>query len=473
MEKSMEEKRSPIVAVLGHVDHGKTTLLDAIRNLGSRRKTSVTEREVGGITQRIGAYTVTTPAGSEITFIDTPGHEAFGGMRSRGAKAADIVILVVAANEGVKPQTRESITLIKEAEIPFIVAVTKIDLSNAEPERTKKELIENGVLLEGMGGDIPVVLLSAKTGQGIEDLLEVIALVWELQDVETSTSLEAVVIESHHDAKRGALATVVVKSGKIRVGDSVVAGISKGKIRAITDEAGRPKTELLPGYAGGILGFTTLPPVGSLVILGESKTETSFSKFAEVKDGKSLQIILKTDSAGSLEAIKGSLPEEVGILFGGIGEVSQSDVMLASSFNVPIVAFNVKVAKEIQDLAAEEKVNLHIFLLIYDLLEWVAKLVTGEAVEVKESILGKGEIVSEFPYGKGGKIAGVRVKEGRIARGDLLRITRDKELLGQTRISSLKQKNLSVDKVLENNECGILFSGKIDFRVGDVIESIK
>ncbi len=471
MENRNRTPRPPIVAVLGHVDHGKTTLLDAIR------KTNVAAREIGGITQHIGAYQVTTPQGYAITFIDTPGHEAFSEMRSRGANVSDIVLLVVAADDGVKPQTRESLAHINAAGVPFIVVLTKVDLPTAQPERVKDELEKEGVQLEGRGGEVVVVPVSAKTGDGLETLLEMINLVAQMHEVsgKESAPLEAVVVESQFESKRGALATVVVREGKISVGDFIHSDGVEGKVKALFDERGKPMEVVLPGQPAQILGFESVPQVGSKVVApvkrveGEKEEKMPPGSPPAEKGEGGFPFVVKADTVGRLEALRASLPPEVSVLSAGAGEVTPSDVMLASSFGATILGFGVKTPLPVLKLAEEEHVRVVSFSIIYEALDWVNKAIAGK--EEEKLVAGRAEIVAEFPYGEKGKIAGIRVTEGRITRAGTLTLLRDGKAMGQVRINSMRQKEKGIDILDKGGECGVIFSGKIDFKVGDVIES--
>lgn len=477
-EEKSKNLRPPIVAILGHVDHGKTTLLDAIR------KTNVAEREAGGITQHIGAYQVTTPQGNAITFIDTPGHEAFSAMRSRGADVSDTVLLIVAANEGVKPQTRESLSHIKAANVPFIVVITKIDLAGANVELVKQELEKEGVLLEGRGGDTVVVPVSAKTGDGIPQLLEMISLVAEMNEVQgdPTAPLEAVVIESAFDKKRGALATVVVREGTLTIGEELSAEGTSAKIKALFDEYGKPRKVVMPGQPAQILGFSSPPPVGALVTRVQEKKDTEehiSSPQVIPEEGKTVQLVIKADTVGRLEALLVSLPSEVGILYKGVGDVVASDVLLAGSFNAPIIAFGVGTSGDVVRLAEAEKVSIFTSSIIYECIQTVKELLKGTHDAQEEKIAGKGEIIALFPYGEARKIAGVRALEGSIVRGALVKLIREEKEVGRARIESIKQREKTLDKIDRGQECGILFgglsaqAGKVDLKVGDVIESAQ
>lgn len=462
------EVQQPIVTVLGHVDHGKTTLLDYIR------KTNVVAREAGGITQHIGAYEVETPHGA-ITFIDTPGHETFSAMRARGATAADIAILVVAANEGVKPQTREALQKIQQANLPFIVAATKIDLPSADIEIVKAQIEKEGILLEGRGGDVPVVAVSAKTGEGINHLLEIISLLAQVNEIKGNKDdeLMGMVIESKHDSHKGPLATIVVRAGTIKVGDVIYAENTQAKVRSMTDALGKIVKELSPGKAAEILGFAAVPTVGSYIASQIGKAAELQSQIKQKADKDELQLIVKADTAGTLEALLASLDPRVAVLSAGIGEVNQNDVMLASSFKVPVLAYSVRVPAESKKLAEEEAVLIKQFSIIYEAIAWVTEVISGKEKPIVETILGKAEVVAEFPYGERERIAGVRVKEGRIAKSDTIRIMRGNDTIIETKIESLKQQARMVDVVQKNQECGIIFAQKVDFRPGDMVLSVK
>lgn len=480
MEKNLTQ-RPPIVTVLGHVDHGKTTLLDRIRN------TNIATREAGGITQNIGGWQVKTKTGKEITFIDTPGHEAFQKMRSRGAKLADLAVLVVAADDGVMPQTKESIKLIKEAKIPFIVAITKVDLPGAQPERVKTQLLAEEVLLEGYGGDTVSVEVSGKTGQGIEDLLEMVSLVSEVSGSglvssslrkaegrlalsEAEGELEAPIIEAKLDRRKGVVVHAVVRDGELRVGQRISAGGLEARIRGLFDAFGKPLKEALPGAPVEILGFSELPEVGS-VITRQSGAKRREEKARRDAEGEGLPIILKTDTTGSLEAIEGKLGNKVNILFSGLGDVSESDVLNARTGGGIIVGFNIRAGKELERRAEEEGVKIHIYRIIYELLDDVDIWIKEKEEKGKEKILGRAQVLAEFPHNKE-KIAGCRMIEGRIVTSDRLRLIRDNQIVANMRAASLRKKKEKVEKVGEGEEFGIVFNPIIDFKVGDVVESI-
>lgn len=450
--------RPPIVVVLGHVDHGKTTLLDAIR------KTEVAAREYGGITQSIGAYQIEVDS-KKITFIDTPGHEAFSKMRSRGANAADIAILVVAANDSVMPQTAESIKIIKDAKIPYLVAINKMDLPEANFDKVVQDLLRHEVMLETYGGDIPFIKVSAKKGEGIKDLLDLIALVADMAEIsgEPAGNLEAIVIESKLDNKRGPLATVVVKNGTLKVGQEIYIDSIKSKIRALIDYKNEQLKEALPGTPAEILGLTQVPPVGAQISLSPQVPSVPGGQKAKIPEN-ALNLILRADTAGSLEAITAKLPGNVNLLASGTGEISEADILLAKSTKAIILGFNVKVSSQAQKLAEVEKVLIHTYKIIHELLDELEDAAAGmlEPVETEE-ILGTGQIIAEFPFEKM-RICGTKVTEGRIARGDLVKIGEAK-----SKVKSLRVGKEEVSKVEAGRECGILLEPQIDFRVGDVI----
>lgn len=470
----------PVVAVLGHVDHGKTTLLDKIR------KSNLASREAGGITQHIGAYQV-IHKGKKITFIDTPGHSAFIKMRARGAEATDLVVLVVAADEGVKPQTLESLKHIKAAKTPYLVAITKADLPNVIVDSVKKDLAENGIQVEGFGGDIVAVPVSAKTGKGIDELLEMVLLLAEMAELKADPkgALEAVVIESKLDRARGPVGTVLVKNGTLRLKDEIVAGKASAKVKAMIDENGKRVKQAGPGKPVEILGFKELPPVGSQVtkIGGKKSLEPDLVKAVtkkepsesveENQEAKKLRIILKADTAGTLEAILASLPEEVEIIFSGIGDVNDSDVLLASATNSFLLGFNIKIPAQIKKLAQTEGVKIETYKIIYELLEEIEK----KALKVleptpNEEELGQAKIIAEFGINKE-KIAGCQVSQGRIDKGDKLHLRRGKEIIGDCKIKSMKQGKKDVDKAKEGEEFGALLTPPLDFKLGDMLVSFR
>lgn len=434
------QSRPPIVVVLGHVDHGKTTLLDAIRS------TDVASREYGGITQKIGAYQV-----NGITFIDTPGHEAFTQMRSRGAKVADIAILVVAANDSVMPQTAESIKTIQAAGIPYIVAINKMDLPEANFDKVVQDLLRHNVMLETYGGDIPFVKISAKKKEGVKELLDLIKLVWEMANVKADPNgpLELTVIESRLDKNRGPVATIIVRNGTIKVGDE----IEWGRIRALIDYQGKNIAAAGPGTPVEVLGLDKVLSIGS------TKTES--------KEGV-LNLILKTDTFGALEALTAQIPANVNVLQSGTGEIGEAEVLLAKTTKAIVLGFNVKVSPGAMRLTRTEKVLVRTYKIIYELLDELKDAAAGMLEPVTtEEILGTGEIVAEFPFEKL-RIAGVKVTDGRIARGDLVKI-KDQN----SKVKSLRLGKDEVNKVEKGKDCGVLLEPQIDFRPGDAIISYR
>jgi translation initiation factor IF-2 len=382
-KKSGKISRPPIVTLLGHVDHGKTTLLDAVR------KTRVANQEVGGITQSTGASVVKTHEGKEITFIDTPGHAAFEKMRSRGATVADIAVLVVAADDGVKPQTKEAIKHIKEAKIPYLVALTKIDLDTADPEKAKRELEQEEILFEGRGGDTPVVEVSGKEDKGLDDLLETISLVWEVNEVnpEPKGAVEAVVVETGKD-KMGPTVAVVVRNGTIKVRDELSAAGSDAKVKGLFDAHGKGLKEVGPGYPCIILGFKDLPPVGAVVTYkGEEKEAAKKEDKREKREIKEeeLPVIIKAQSQGSLEAVISNLPDGAVLIDSGVGDVTQNDIFMAKSSTpkAQIFAFEGKVSSDAKRIAEVEGIEIETFDIIYKLFERMEELIKAGKEKIK------------------------------------------------------------------------------------------
>lgn len=465
--------RPPVVVILGHIDHGKTTLLSKIKEI------DLTRKEHGGITQHIGAYQI-----RGITFIDTPGHAAFNQMRSRGAKVADLAVLVVAANEGVKPQTQESLKFIQEAKIPFLVALNKIDLPEVILEKAKKNLTDNGISIEGYGGDIVVVPVSAKEGKGINDLLEMILLLAEMNNLKGSpqAELEAIILESKIDAHRGPLATLLIRNGSLKVNDEIKVEKASGKIKAMFNDRGEKVEQALPSQAIEVLGFHQVPAVGGKVErLKEETTEEkmplkketpSLLKEAKSKEEteKKLKIILKADVEGSLEALKTNLPEGCQLMKAEVGEVNDSDVLSAATNQAEIIAFNVKISNAIKKLAETEKVKISSFQVIYELLEDLEKkILKSLSPTIDEQVLGKAEVLAEFKMKD--RVAGCVVLEGEIKKDDQIHLFRGENLLGNGRFKSLKQGKKDVEQVKKGEEFGAILSSNLDFQIGDVIVS--
>ncbi|WP_457625420.1 translation initiation factor IF-2 [Persephonella sp.] len=490
-------ERPPVVTVMGHVDHGKTTLLDTIR------KTDVAVREKGGITQHIGAYKIELPNGKEITFLDTPGHEAFTTLRARGSKVADIAVLVVAADDGVKPQTIEAINHAKNAGVPIIVAINKIDKPGADPERVKRELSQYGLIPEEWGGDTIMVPVSAKTGQNVEELLENILLVAEILDLKANPNKPAVgtVIESKLDPKKGAVATVLIENGTLHQGDYFVAGYTWGKVRAMFDERGNQVKEAGPGTPVEILGFNEVPQAGDKFIV--KKTEREARQLAELRKRKreeeilakkarlhfenlagqkEINIIVKADVQGSLEAIIKSLEElsekfedvSINVIHSGIGGITESDVMLAAASNAIILGFNVRPDAAARKAAEEENVDIRIYSIIYDLVEDMEKALKGmlEPVE-REQFLGTCEVKQIFRIKGVGTVAGCLVTEGVIRRNAKARLVRDGVVIYDGEIVSLKRFKEDVKEVAKGYECGLMLKDFNDIKPGDIIESYE
>ncbi|MBI4062420.1 GTP-binding protein [Candidatus Gottesmanbacteria bacterium] len=469
-----QSSRPPIVAVLGHVDHGKTTLLDFIR------KSNVAAREHGGITQHIGAYQIETK-NRAITFIDTPGHEAFAQMRSRGAKLADIAILVVAADDSVKPQTKESIEQINRAGIPMIIAVNKIDLPAANIDRVKQDLAKNGVQVEGFGGDVPIVPVSAKVGTGISELLDMILLVSDMKGIPSQphANLEAVVIETRVDPGKGMVATLIVKTGTLRVGMPLYEGTKQiAKVRACFDEYGKRVVEALPSRPVETLGFTVLPTVGTIIFNAPGSLVTAPPKkkvdqmpdfLKPIEEEQKLKVIIKADTAGSLEAVRNSLPEQVTLVGTGIGDINDADVLLAKSSGSIIIGFNVSAKPPVAKLAQTEKVIFRTYKLIYEFINEIGDVVSGlKEVIAPERELGAGQIIAEFPFEKT-RIAGTRVSSGRLAKGDTVKIMRGEAEVGRAKIKSLRHGKDDITRAEVGIECGVLLDQKLDFQLGDAI----
>lgn len=471
-KNSQQPLRPPVVVVLGHVDHGKTTLLSKIKEI------DLTKSEFGGITQHIGAYQIKFKD-KAITFIDTPGHAAFSAMRSRGAKVADLAVLVVAADEGVKPQTLESLKYIKKAKIPYLVAINKTDLSNLNLETVKKQLAENKIMVESEGGDIVCLEISAKNNKGIDDLLEMILLLAEMQELkgDAGANLEAVVIESKLDSRRGILATILIRNGSLKVGDQIKTKSSLAKIKAMFDENRRSMKSAGPSRPVEIFGFKTVPLVGDLVKRTKKKvlslTEKPKEKLVqeEKSEEKKLRLIIKADVIGTLEAILDSLPKNLEVIDSGVGEVNESDVLLAVTVGAEIIAFNLKVSGGVKKLAETEKIKISDYQIIYKLFEEIEEKIK-KLTEPNEEILGKAEILKEFEIDKR-KIAGCRILEGEIKKTDKFHLTRQDRLIGNCRFKSMKQGKNDIRQAKAGEEFGTALSPTLDFNLGDVLVSYK
>ncbi len=473
MDKNISEinSRSPIVVVLGHVDHGKTTLLDTIR------KTNITAREAGGITQKIGAskidFTAAEGKTSSIVFIDTPGHAAFSKMRGRGAKVADLAILVVAQDDGVKPQTMEALEIIKEAGIPFVVAGTKSDVAGASSEHLQGELEKEGVFFEGRGGDVPFISVSAKTNNGISELLEILILMADVAELKGNINapLEAVVIESGKD-KMGPVASVVVRNGSLKVGETVYAEKICCKIRALFDDKGKSIKEVLPGDPARICGFSEVPSVGVSITKEPHEPQKIEKKIRGTFDLRRLSndeipVIIKADNAGSLEAIIASLPPKIVVVGQGVGDVTCSDVIDAKTGNAYVFAFESKISADIVKLAEAEKVKVERFQIIYELLQKLEEILKKGRVE----ILGRAEVLASFPFDNK-KVAGCKVVSGRITKGDLLVLQRGEKEIGKGKAVSIRKQKQEIPSVGQSEEFGVIIDPQLDFTIGDVIVSV-
>ena len=503
-DSSDTEPRSPVVTVMGHVDHGKTSLLDALRHA------NVVSGEAGGITQHIGAYQVVSPeSGKKITFIDTPGHAAFTAMRARGAKVTDIVVLVVAADDGVMPQTVEAINHAKAAKVPMIVAINKIDKPDAKPERVRTELLQHEVQVESLGGDVVDVEVSAKNKTNLDRLLEMIALQADILELKTNSErpAEGTVIEAKLDRGRGPVATVLVQRGTLRIGDIVVAGAEMGRVRALISDQGETVEEAGPSVPVEVLGFNGPPEAGDRLAVVENeararqitsyrahqKRENAAASISGMRGSleqmmsqlktsgrKEFPLIVKADVQGSLEAILGSL-EKLGtdevaarILHAGVGGISKSDVTLAEGFNAAIIGFSVRANKEAAAAAKRNGIEIRYYNIIYDLVDDVKKAMSGLlAPTLRETMLGNAQILEIFNISKVGKVAGCRVTDGTVERGANVRLIRDNVVVHEGKLSTLKRFKDEVKEVQSGQECGMAFENYGDMRVNDVIECYR
>ena len=493
--------RPPVVTIMGHVDHGKTSLLDALR------QTDVVKGEAGGITQHIGAYQITMADDQKITFLDTPGHAAFTAMRARGAKVTDIVVLVVAADDGVMPQTEEAINHAKAAEVPIIVAVNKIDKPEANPDRVRNDLLRFELVTESMGGDIQDIEVSALQKKNLDKLEEAILLQAELLELKANPgrAAEGAVVEARLDKGRGAVATLLVGRGTLKKGDIVIAGSAWGKIRALMDDKGRQLTEAAPAMPVEVLGLGGVPEPGDQFVVVDSEararevaefrerrkrdkdtaasSRTSLEQMmAQLKDTeiKELPIIVKGDVQGSLEAIVGALEkmstEEVRakVVLSGVGGVSESDVIFAQATGAPIIGFNVRANKAARDAAEAAGVEIRYYSVIYDLVDDVKAALSGLLTpEQRETFLGNAEILEVFNISKFGKVAGCRVSEGKVERGAKVRLIRDSIVIHEGELSQLKRFKDDVSEVPAGQECGMSFANYEDLKPGDVIECFR
>jgi translation initiation factor IF-2 len=497
------EPRPPVVTVMGHVDHGKTSLLDALR------ATDVAAGEAGGITQHIGAYQVTLSSGEHITFIDTPGHEAFTAMRARGAGVTDIVILVVAADDGVMPQTIEAIRHAKAANAPIIVAINKMDRPDANPQRVRQELLSHDVVVEEMGGETQDVEVSATKKTGLDKLQEAILLQAEILDLKANPkrAAEGTVIESRLDRGRGPVATILVQKGTLKQGDIVVAGAEWGRVRAMLDDKGRAVTEAGPSVPVEILGLASVPVAGEPFVvvenegrareIAEFRTRRLRDKAAGVTAGargtldemlariqageqKEVAVLIKADVQGSAEAIQQTVLKlaheevKVRVLHAAVGQITESDIQLAKASNAVIVAFNVRATSQARDLATREGVDIRYYSIIYEVSDDIEKLVQGKvAPKAREKFLGYAEIRKVFTITKTGKVAGCMVTDGLVKRGAGVRLLRDNVVIHQGELSQLKRFKDDVREVARGYECGLSFANFHDLQEGDMVECFE
>jgi translation initiation factor IF-2 len=493
--------RAPVVTVMGHVDHGKTSLLDALR------ESDVANHEAGGITQHIGAYQVTTEGGNVITFIDTPGHAAFTEMRARGAKVTDIVILCVAADDGIMPQTIEAIHHAKAAGVPIIVAVNKIDKQDSNPDRIKTDLLSHDIQVEDMGGDVLCIPVSALKRTNLDKLLEAILLQAELLDLKSNPDrpAEGVVIESKMEQGRGSVATVLVQRGTLKVGDIFVAGAEWGRVRALNDAHGVKLDKAGPSMPAEVLGLSNTPMAGDDVVVVDSENKarevsefrqrrdrdarasvsargTLEQMFEKIKIGEAemLPVIIKADVHGSLEAIVGALTKmgtaevEVQVLHSGVGGINESDVTLARASNALVVGFNVRANPQAREAAKRDGVDIRYYSIIYNLTDDVKKMLSGMlSPEVSEELLGYAEIREVFSITKVGKVAGCMITEGTVKRGAKVRIVRDDVVVHEGDLSQLKRFKDDAREVKEGYECGMGFANYNDIQVGDKVECFE
>lgn len=492
--------RPPIVTIMGHVDHGKTSLLDALR------KTDVAAKEAGGITQHIGAYQVEVEGGQKVTFLDTPGHEAFTAMRARGAKITDIVVLVVAADDGIMEQTKEAISHAKAAGVPIVVAVNKIDKPGADSSRVKQELMQYELVSEEFGGDTMVVEVSAKTGQNLDKLVETLLLQAEVLELKANPNRAAagVVVEAKLDQGKGVVATILIQKGTLKVGDIVVAGAAYGRVRTLVDDKGNAIKEAIPGMPVVILGLSLAPEAGDVFSVVENeKTARDIAEYRERRireknvvlstrslenlfgeaagtNAKELPVIIKADVQGSVEAIAGSIAKYSGdevavrVLHSGVGGITESDVTLAKATGAMIIAFNVRAAPKAKELAAKEKTNIRYYSIIYNVVDDVKAALSGMlSPSLRENFLGYAQIREVFNISKAGKIAGCMVTDGLIKRGAKVRLLRDNVVIHEGTLKTLKRFKDEVKEVKSGLECGMAFENYEDIRIGDQIEAFE
>jgi len=502
-EKIDEEgaiKRPPVVTIMGHVDHGKTSLLDAIKH------TNVADGEAGGITQHIGAYSIELK-GERITFLDTPGHEAFTSMRARGAQATDIVVIVVAADDGVMPQTIEAINHVKASGVPMIIAINKMDLPGANPERVKQELTEHEVVTEEWGGDVIMIPVSAITGLGLDELLENIILLAEMEELKANPDAlaQCVVIEAKMDHSRGAVTTVLVQNGTLRVGDTVIAGFASGRVRAMVDDKGNKLLEAGPSMPVEVSGFSDVPNAGDIMhVVTDEKLARRVAEerntlhkaeqlrvvthvtlddlFHKIEQGniKKLNIVIKADVQGSVEAVRQALEKlsnddvQIVTIHSGVGAVNETDIMLAAASNAIVIGFNVRPDAMGRAAAAREKIDVRLYRIIYKAIEDMQQAMTGMLDPIfKEEIVGHVQVRNTFKVSSIGTIAGCYVTDGTMNRNCDVRIYRDDIMIFEGKIASLKRFKDDVREVASGFECGMSIVGYNDIKVDDVFEAFR
>ncbi len=492
------QPRAPIVTIMGHVDHGKTSLLDAVRT------TNVVSQEAGGITQHIGAYQVVTPAGNKITFIDTPGHEAFTAMRQRGAQVTDIVVLVVAADDGVKPQTIEAINHAKAAAVPMIVAINKIDKQGADPQRVRTELLSQEIVVESLGGDTLEIEVSALKKTGLDKLLEAIALQAEVLELTANPDrpAEGVIVEAKLERGRGPVGTALIQRGTLHVGDLVVAGSAYGRVRALINELGEQVTSAGPSVPVEVLGFDSAPEAGDqfavvenearareitdyrtrerrkrLAVAGARGSLEQMMTNLKAAGTKEFTLLIKGDVQGSVEAIVAALDKlgtdevRARIVHAGVGGITESDVGLAATSGAVLLGFNVRANAQAREAAARDGVEIRYYSVIYDLVDEVKQAMSGMLAPTRtETFIGNAEILEVFAISKVGKVAGCRVTEGKVERGAQVRLIRDNVVVHEGKLSTLKRFKDEVREVTAGQECGMAFENYQDMRQGDVIE---
>lgn len=478
--QNIRTSHPPVVSVLGHVDHGKTTLLDAIR------KTNKADREAGGITQSIGASSIKIlheGVEREITFIDTPGHEAFSNMRSYGVNASDITLLVIASDDGIKPQTKESIDLILKSGLDFIVVFTKSDAPGANIEKVKQEVLKAGILLEGLGGNTPFISVSAKTNSNIKELLDLILIVYDIKEIKKDENAPflGVVIESQLDKRRGPVSSVIIKRGTLNRSTKLFLKDKEvGSVRALFNTELKPSQNALPGDAVEILGITTVLPAGSVLnnlaekVIAQEKNSTSLVdlshhdllKRIQMQSADKLPLILKTRTSGEYEAIVASMPSDVEIIFEGRGDINASDIMMAKDFSAIVVGFNVNIEKQAESIAVAQSIFYRTYTIIYKMLEEIEDAAQMLLEKAMRKIAGKGKIIASFE-GTTGIIIGLKIEEGRVQVGDYIQKEEVDKNIGK--VISIKQNKEDVKQVGKDKECGIMADTKIDFTIGDML----